>query len=87
MHLIFKVATILFALVWLVGIGLEAMQVWQPFGPMQVGGEIILDPLGEPWRSWFKRQTNMVAAPLITLGVLYLFTYLAKPTNKKGRGA
>lgn len=87
MHLIFKVATILFTLVWLVGIGLEAMQVWQLFGAMQVGGEIILDPLGEPWRSWFKKQTNMVLAPLITLGVLYLLTYLARPTNPKGRGA
>ena len=82
MHLIFKIATILFLVAWLVGVGLEVIQNFQLFGPQQMGGEVVLDPLGEPWRSWFKEQTNMVLAPLITLGVLWLFAYLAKPNNR-----
>lgn len=83
MHLIFKVATILFTLVWVVGVGLEVLQNWQLMGPMQVGGEVLLDPLGEPWRSWFKEQTNMILAPMVTISILWLLTYLSK-RNRSG---
>ncbi|MBW0145762.1 hypothetical protein [Sphingomicrobium clamense] len=82
MHLIFKIAAILFALVWVVGVGLEVIQQWQLFGPMQVGGEVLLEPLSQPWSTWFEEQTNMIAAPLVTLGILILLTYLAKPNNR-----
>lgn len=83
MHLIFKIATTLFILVWVVGIGLEVFQTWQVLGPMQVGGEVLLDPLGEPWRTWFKDQTNMILAPTITISILLLLTYLSK-RNRRG---
>lgn len=82
LHVIFKIAAILFGIVWVVGVGLEVLQNFQLFGPMATGGEVLLDPLGEPWRSWFKDQTNMILAPLITLFILWLFSYLAKPNKK-----
>ena len=78
MHLIFKVATILFTLTWVVGVGLEVFQNWQVLGPMQTGGEVLLDPLGQPWRKWFKEQTNMILAPMVTISILMTFTYLSK---------
>lgn len=78
MHLIFKVATILFTLTWVVGVGLEVFQNWQVLGPMQTGGEVLLDSLGQPWREWFKEQTNMILAPMVTISILMTFTYLSK---------
>ena len=83
MHLIFKVALILFTLLWLVGVGLEVFQTWEVLGAMQIGGELLLEPLGEPWRTWFKDQTNMILAPTITIGILWLLTYLSK-RNRRG---
>lgn len=82
MHLIFKVATIIMAVAWLIGVGMEAVQVFQLFGGNSPGGSVVLDPLGQPWRTWFKEQTNMVLAPLITIFILWLLAFLAKPTKR-----
>ncbi|MBB3763078.1 hypothetical protein [Sphingomicrobium lutaoense] len=74
-----KFVTIVFATIYVVCVGVWTVASLRLFGFADrsvVSG--ILEPLGWPWRNWFKEQLGDFSAPLVTFAVLLLMTYLAK---------
>ncbi|WP_265571668.1 hypothetical protein [Sphingomicrobium nitratireducens] len=72
----FKVAAILFGLLYVIGLGLEGVAMFNLFGSDVEGGDVLLNPLGYPWTEWFPENTSMGGAPAITLVILIFMAYL-----------
>lgn len=80
----FKFITILFGTIYVVCVGVWMAASFRLFGfdekELALG---VLDPLGWPWIEWFEEQLSVFTAPLVTMTILLLMTYLAK-RNIKG---
>lgn len=78
-----KFVTIIYATIYLVCVGVWTVASFRLFGfddRSVVSG--VLEPLGWPWRIWFKQQLGDFSAPLVTFAILLLMAYLAKRTTR-----
>ena len=84
LHGVMKIATILFALLYVFGLGLFAIVRFNLFSVETTDlSTMILEPLGKPWTDWFDQQIDIYGAPFINLMILVLITKLLK-RRKRG---
>ena len=78
-----KFVTIIFALIYVICVGLWTMAHFQVFGFDRMEIPLsVLGPLGYPWRVWFEEQLTDFTAPIVTFLILWFAAYLAKRNTR-----
>lgn len=79
----FRFLMIVFGIVYLICVGLWTMANFKVFGFDRVEVPLtVLEPLGMPWRMWFRDQLTPFSAPIVTFVILWFMAYLAKRNDR-----